>query len=428
MKGEMEMASTTTSTQFLPDGTTVRLKRTSLAGIFACCLVIDFFFLASVLLPGMFRSFPNLPQSTVMLVITLPSFISIVACMCMGPILLKVDRKYAMIFGVFLQLLSATAILISDGKSFLVLIIASAVSGLVFGIVFTAANSAITEYDSPERVRKDVGKIYAFVSAGNTVIMFIGGHLAENGHWPHAYWTFLITIPIVLFALFSIPRMPAIQRSVAVASESRSQLSEERVQGSVLSLALVCAAFFFFLIGIFSFVLSFSTYIITAHHLGNEAQAGMMGVFMSLGGFLGALFVGKLTSIFGRYMLTVGCVLNALMYSALVFFPNLGLLYAFGLLNGATTGSCNAFGLVVASKSIRRAPVAIGIYSTLPGIAALLSPTLLEYGKIYLGADVTSNLWMGAISVTIGAVISVIAMNRAERTQVPSSDLLPVNA
>jgi MFS family permease len=408
------------------DANPVYLKRSSLAGIFACCLVIDFFFLAAVLLPGMFKSFPNLPQSTVMLVITLPSFISIVACMSMGPILLKLDRKYAMMAGVLLQFLSALAILISDGKSFLVLIAASSISGLVFGIVFPAANSAITEYDTPETVKKNVGKIYAFVSAGNAVIMFIGGHLAENGHWPRAYLTFLITIPILFFALFTIPKLPAPTRSLA--SSTRTSIGlDESSGGSVLTLVLVCTAFFFFLIGVFSFVLSFSTYIITAHHLGNESQAGTMGVFMSLGAFLGALFMGKISSIFGRYTLTAGCILNVLLYSALVFFPNLLLLYVCGFFNGAATGFCNAFGLVVASKSIRRAPIAIGIYSTLPGVAALFSPTVLGLFKGYLGGDIAANLWIGAISVTIAAVASVIAMNRAERTSVATATMVPAN-
>ncbi|MGV9862932.1 MFS transporter [Rhodococcus koreensis] len=393
------------------------LTKRALFSIFAACLIMDFFMVVSVLLPGMYDSFSHIPKEVVALVISVPSLLAVVTGYAMGPILLKMNRKTAIIVGVGLQSISSAIVLLAGKSSFAVLIFAAALSGIVFGIIFASANSAIAEYDAPDRARKNLGRTYAMFPLGNTVLSYAAGHLAVGGNWPLGYLPLLVVcVPILVFAILALPSMPpAYDRAInTTADEPQHGVVSG---GSTPTLVLILITVFLFVIGgPITLLLNFASYIIVDHQLGTEAEAGTMALFFSLGGFLGAFNSAVLAKPLRAYTLTVACAISVVIVLVIIFIPNLIVLYVCALVSGLAAGLVNAYGLSAVAESIRKAPIAIGAYSTLYSLALFLLPWVSA--ALNESGSTTYNFWIGVVPLLIASILGIYVMNRAEKTKV----------
>ncbi|MCD8148906.1 MAG: MFS transporter [Clostridiales bacterium] len=278
----------------------------------------------STLLAYIYPSFPDLPQTTVSLIVTLPALASVVMSFLMGLILTKVSKKTVLVGGVALQLLSAIIIVCSGGTVFSMALGGAILSGMVYALIYTASSSAITEYEDPDHASKHLGINYAVMYGGIMILIFVSGILAQDGYWVRAYYAYLILVPILIYCLIALPPMKA----GATAETTHTTDLPRKEGGSVVTLALIFIVYFAFWIGSYALTLNISSYIITEFQLGTSVEAGTAGTLASLGAFLGGFIASAVVTRLKTYTTAACCIVHALIFIILIYVPNFGVVCA----------------------------------------------------------------------------------------------------
>lgn len=400
------------------------MKKKVLFAIFSCSLLINFYNMPSSILAYMYESFPDLSQTTVSWIVTIPGLASVAMSFVMGPLLAKISKKAALAGGVALQLLSALIIIFSGGRVFGLVLAGSIISGMVYSVLYTASNAAITEFDSPDQVSKHVSWNYACLYGGIMALIFVSGILAQDGNWVRAYYAYMVAIPVLFYAVAVLPKMEPKKGGVSQTADDSSPKEANVTGGSVITLVLIVVTYVLFWIGSYVLSLNFSSYIITEHHMGTSVEAGTVGTLMSLGAFCATFIADYVIKICRKLTPAVCFILHALLFVAMIYLPNLVVMSVLGFSSGVLCAISSIYGLTVISGSIRKSSTAIGIYSAVPGIGGFVTPYVLSWLNGALNGTFTTKLWIGTVILVIAGIVSVFVMLYAEKTKVrPVEDM-----
>lgn len=175
--------------------------------IMSLCFTTLMYLVLTVAVAGLLDAFPGVPESRVMLVLTLPNLTAIAG-------ILLVPLAAAYLSDKALSLLSLLMLLAGGGLCMLfhgslpVLLAAAAVMGAAYGVISTLYPMLVnTHFTGGERVTV-MGLCAAMLQGGRLVTYLIGGYLAKS-HWYDVYYTYLFAvIALVLVALY-LPRTQA---------------------------------------------------------------------------------------------------------------------------------------------------------------------------------------------------------------------------
>jgi MFS family permease len=395
------------------------MKKKVLFAIFSCAFCINFYNMPAAILAYMFQSFPEIPQTTVMLVVTLPVAVSVIVSPTVGLILMKLSKKTILLIGIVLQLVCACTVILTNGTVFSLILISTILSGIAFSMLYTTTNSAITEYDTSDTVSKNIGMNTSFMSMGVMTVTFVAGILAQDGNWVKAFYSYFITIPVLIIAVVFLPGMkPKTKDSGSSPDVAANTIEETITGGSVATLVMLVVLYIFFFVGVFSLVLNYSSYVITEFQLGTSVEAGITGTLMSFGGVAGGLLVGSIVKIFKRFAATAAFAVYGLTLLTMILIPNLYLLYVVVFISGIASTAAMVAGITAASSSIKQSSVAVGIFGATLGVGGFLCPFIIAEINRILGGGFITNLWIGVFAFAICAVLGTFIFLRAEKTKV----------
>lgn len=336
--------------------------------------------------------YPDVSVSFVQMLVTAPTFLSIVVALTSGWLVLKVSKKKMLVFAGLVA--GATGFIPFLADSFWLLFICRAVYGIALGLA-TALNTAVVAefFEGDERVSV-MGIQAASVGAGMTVVAAMSGYLGNYG-FKFTYFTNIIGfVCMILIALF----LPETGVAKSEGGKAKIKLNKE-----VWKITFMMVVEWLFLI-------TFNTNIgmhISGDLAGNAGITGNLTGMFSASQILMGIILGYITKITKKYTMSVAYLSFAVGAILLVLFPsNFVVLLIGALFCGFSQGMFIPTAMVAASNAVE--PVATAMASAVLTcgmcFGQMISPTVL---------NTASNLIFGEISTTHVYTICIVGMGAA---------------
>ena len=167
------------------------------------------------------------------------------------------------------------------------IIMARSICGFVYGIVQVVVIGIVADHFIDDNKRATFMGVYnAGMAAIGAVMSAVAGVLAVSG-WRNAYYTYLISIPMLLLVVFFVPRI-----------RDRLEAAQENTPAAAAGKSRFGAKFWIMLINFFVLCVAYTPMMmmtsvyIAENNLGNEALAGLAGSVGTVGSGVFCLLFG----------------------------------------------------------------------------------------------------------------------------------------
>jgi MFS family permease len=179
-------------------------KKTPLkAGLLAIVFMMQAAGAISASVPAMVKDFQGHSVTSVQGLISLPSFSIMLFILLSTAIVKVIGKRNTVLLGLFLGLIGGVIPAIFD--SFIVTQIGRFVYGAGIGMYTPLAVSLIGDFFQGDEQRTLLGVRSSVSALGNSITTFFAG-LLMTGTWNHAFFVYLIFIPILVIFIWGYPR------------------------------------------------------------------------------------------------------------------------------------------------------------------------------------------------------------------------------
>ena len=230
--------------------------------------------------------YPEVSPTLVTSLISLPTMTGLIAAVVVGPLSMKVSKIKLMIaamssMGIYGLIMFWAG---STHAPFGWLVFATVIAGIGQGLFAPLANTLISENFQEEFRAQTIARYNVWENLGAFVILMVSGRIAagnDGANWPYAYLLSIFCF-VTTFIFFIILKKNDIHEK-EVAPEVLAQQSAEKVRlrdvpaKVLVYIVLIALIHMFYYVGINSYYLNVSDYIITEHELGSSIQSGNAG-------------------------------------------------------------------------------------------------------------------------------------------------------
>lgn len=338
--------------------------------ILSIASIILIWLTASAILADIQAQFPEVDESLIQMVLTLPPLFGLIFAFASGPLSMKIPKKTIVIFALASGLTGGMIALFWGTASIVVLLFSSVLIGITQGILTTMSMALIAHYFTGEESGVLMGLQSAFANGGSVVLLFISGLLAGI-QWNYSYLVYLAFIPAIVIIVKYLPK------DQPLPIEADQQIEKTgRLNGRVYFTALVM-----FLFGICSFVFQTNiALLVVSEGFGDATISGFLNTAISVGGTVAGILFGRLLT-----------VLKGFTISLALFIQGMGMVLVF------TIGTLPA--LFIAAICL-----GIGLSIVMPGGTFIASNAVTSSMRATAIATVTA-------AVNLGIFLSPIVMN-----------------
>lgn len=280
-------------------------------------------------------------------------------------------------------------------------------TGVGWGITNTAALSILAVmYKDEAEHGKFVGWYNTVMSAMGAIMAFVAGLLAVNG-WTHAFWTYYISIPILVMLIVFLPSMKPAKNSAE--AKHADEPTEKVESGWWKKLIPLTIQVFFVALGFFVSLYMVGLYV-TGTGVGDEAFIGTLSSISTIATAIVSAAFGTLYAKFKNAVYLPGLFIMGACYLMMSFFPSqitaiigialLGLMWP--------TYFCYFYTRCTELVPASKAGTATSIVALSDGLAATLCSYLLTGCMGIMGSVNAAWIVPGVILIATG-VISTIA-------------------
>lgn len=169
--------------------------------IYAVCFINLVYLLPSVAMADLVAMFPQIPQATVMLTVSLPCLFSVAGILALPLLQSRFSLKRITLAALALSVL-AGALSLLFRKSFIAILSCAALQGVSYGVfvsVYPLLNAA--RFAGEERASV-MGTCTAMIQLGRLTILFFGGLLADIA-WYYVFFLIgMVAVALLIVALF----------------------------------------------------------------------------------------------------------------------------------------------------------------------------------------------------------------------------------
>lgn len=346
------------------------------------------------------QAFPDVGVSAIQLLITLPSLVAIPTILLAGKLAGMVTKKKIVCIALALMLLGGALPFFFHG-SYGVLVAFSVVFGVGFGLISPMSSALINEHFSPEEQPALLGFQSAVIGLGNVLFSFIGGQLASFRWW-YAYLTFLLLLPVLLFAL----RLP---KGAVVGQQGGNS-------GGLFNCALVfylCQC----MVGNLS-LNAFNTNIsmhLEQTGLGGSGTAGAVTAVFAIFGILGGALTGAMMARLKKYTLAFVYLLCGLGLLAVCFGGSLPMILLAAALIGYAYSMRMPAGYTKATMSAPpgAATMAISIYCCASQTGQFLSPLVVNPLSELIAPGSAPRFLVGVFIILLLMLVTIFKESRS---------------
>jgi len=382
-------------------------------------------YLAGVTTPSVayiINSYPNVESSTVTSLITMPGIFALFVAFCIGPLALKINKKYLLLFAIASTLVYFSVFFFVGARGpFTALLIAAGVLGISRGSGTALVNSIIGEFLEPQERAANIAICSAIAQCGSGLAAVIGGRIAAgNGgqNWPLSHALGFLSIPtMIVFAILmpkkpdepeTLPDVPDKLTDNAQVHKLPDPVEANAAKSGKISLRsiptrvfVIIALHFVFCFSYTAYMLNSSVYIIIEHQLGTSADAGLI----SSANTVIAIVIGFSYRIWGK-LLKKKIVPFAYALASIGFVSMLSITTSLaGIWIGAIllVLSMNLANPYIVSQIMslpppKLMPVALSLYMGCLNLSMFLAPYILRGLGGLLGGGVAGSLRVAAIA------------------------------
>ena len=339
-------------------------------------------------------NFPNLDQTAITNLISVPCLVVIPVTLIAGKLMDFIAKKTLVITGILLFILGGVLpAFVTDFSTILVL---RGVFGVGIGLIQVLCSALVAEnYDGAAR-DKVMGTMNSFQMLGCATMSLVGGYLGSLG-WNIVFYVHLLGVVSLISAMIFIPYRKPLGNSISDATE------KPKFKITNACIGWIAFMFIFFIGGqIFSNSVSF---LVTELGIGSAAEAGFTLTFFALGGFIMGFIFGKINAVFRHATLSFGFLMLAASYLIMALSSSIVAIYAGALICGLAFSICMPCIMVGTANSVDAASagMAIAIATCFLNLGMTLSPYIANP----IGATLSVSTGYNANQMTIifGAVM-----------------------
>lgn len=388
---------------------TKKSKKIIAAGILVMSMTMACNSALAPILAEVGKYFPDSSDAAIQIVLTIINLITL-PMMIIEPLFEKfITKRDIAIIGTALMLVGALVPQVLNTELWM-LYIASGIIGVGLSFVVVTSSSLISDYFSGIEKSRIMGFQSIFVSIGGTIIAKGSGLLTAMGGWKTGYLVFLITVPIILIILFTVPR-----GEVVVAEKTEGESGG--ISGSMIYFGFLCLV-----TGIF--VATFNTNIamyIDAKHIGDANTAGTVSGIMQVVGIIGGLLLGTVVKTFKRFTIGGSILVMAAGTACVALSTNFVVICLGALLVGIGFAIRNPGAVTFGANMVpaAQASLAIAIISATYNVGNFLSAFIINPLANMFSADISMRFLVSAIGL---AVVGVLACIKAPVTDEQALD------
>lgn len=361
-------------------------------------------------LGGMAEDFPNIPETTLMLVNTVVAFTSMLASFSSSFFQRFLSQKQVLMLACVLLLIGVIPFVFHSNFYFVLSIVG--VLGFGSGLITSTAPAFISAHFKGEERTKMLGMKMSVQGVGSVVFSLLGGALAAIG-WYFAYTTFsLCGIALIVGALFMPHEKP--QHRVIAGKDAEGEVPAEEGNGTlrltqpmaflpIVFTTLMCSAI---TAGNGGLALHIANY-----DIGSPAFVGIVGAVLSAGMVVGGIIAPKLIALLKCQMLNVAFLCFAIGMAMLGFSREPIMCLVAALLLGTMYSALFTTNLNHVSKLVRPAsqPLAMSLVSGVSSLGATLAiPAANAVAGFYPVSASTANMFTGALACLAVSVVAFV--------------------
>ncbi len=354
------------------------------------------------------KFFPDASDSAVQIVLTMINLTTLPA-MFLEPFLEpRITKRDIAVIGTVLMLIGGLMPQVLNSKLWM-LYLASVVIGVGLSFVVVTSSSLISDYFTGLDKSRVMGFQSIFVSVGGTIIAKGSGIMTAAAGWTRGYLVFLITLPIIIIIILTVPKGE---------TTVKAEKSEKKgISGNMIYFGVLCL-----ITGIF--VATFNTNIamyIDRKGIGDASTAGTVASIMQVIGIVGGLLLGNTVKLFKRLTIGASILMMAAGTAMVGFSTSIPVIcigaavvgFGFAIRNpGAVTFAAN---MVPAAQ----ASIAIAIVSSTYNVGNFISAYVVNVMAKFIGDDIADRFIVSAAALV---VVGIIACIKAPTTDAQALD------
>lgn len=368
-------------------------------GILALCAVALSYMAISPIIASIGGDFPDVSESMVQMVLTLPSFMFII-CSPLSGIAMEFMNKKTIALGALMGYLVGGLFPFFFYSNIWCLLIGSGIIGLGTGFLMPLINGLIVQYFEKDERAQLMGLNATFTALGALLFIFAGGQLAAFG-WRYTYLVFVAVVIIIGIVVACLPK-----------GEPQHTAGKEKKKGAFemnpYIFGLFVIGFIYFLIQN-SFNTNSSMYVAKVLG-GGAAVASMITMVNTLGGIIGGTIFARISKALKYQIETFTLAIVGVGFLIAYFIPNIIALIIGSILIGFGFAMFNAAGTLLLSwnTSAETNAFTVSVYLALINFGASISPIAVNSCAGLFGGSVGVKYLFSGIVILVIMVYSAI--------------------
>jgi len=373
-------------------------------------------------------SYPDVPVSSVMSILTIPGIVAMFVSFGIGPLSLKINKKYLLLIALSSALIYyAVFVLVGERGPFAFLLVGACILGIIRGSGSTLVNAMIGDFVEPAKRASRIALASAILHGGSGLTALLGGMIAagnDGSNWPFSFLLGFISIPAMIIFAVMMPKSPDITVRIDRESRVKDVINTEKIKseetkpeevhekkalfGIPVNVLVVVFMHFVFMVCLCVYFLNSSIYIIIEHELGTSADAGLVGTSFTVT----AVIIGLTYSVWDRYIknwivpLSYSFAILGFL-SMLLFTDTIAGIWSAAFLLGLGMNLAGPYIMswIMAITPKKLVPVSISIYMGCMNLGMFLAPYILGFAGSLLGGGIAGAL-RTALILMPGCVIA----------------------
>jgi MFS family permease len=363
-------------------------------------------------------SYSSLPPVSVQQIMSLPAIFGLIVSFLIGPIAMKVNKKYLTIFTAIMVLIYfAIFALVGSNGPFGALLVSTVFAGIAQGAAMTLVSTMIGEFVGAEKSAAYVAISLALMNGGGALMSILGGIIAAgNGgaNWPYSYYLGFILVPALIAFGVLMPKKPdnvdAALHGAAQGDHSPaaagSSTGKEKLSLRNIAIGILAIFSSVFLCG---FMFYISVYIVSEYKLGTTVEAGIANSIFTITGLVTGFTYTIWAKLFKKLLILVSFSLVTLaLFCMMTFTTTLFGAFAAALLLGWGFNMMNPYitGFIMQITPPRLAPVGISFLMAGANVGMFIAIYVLNFLSGLLGGGMKNVLLICTVGMAACTVVA----------------------
>lgn len=361
-------------------------------GILIFSLLLQSMNAIALVISGVAATYPDATTTSVQLVYTLITLMSVFGTLLAGKLAgIMTKKKIAMIFCSVLCLGGVFGYFFAN--SLIMLYVASIIIGIGNGVIFPISSGLIAEHFEGGERASVTGIQALFVSGGGFLINYVGGMLAAS-YWKNTYLLYLSAIPAIIVIMILLP-------------EGNVEKAEQGEKVKLLTPFLIALTIQAFIFGIcWMTLLANATYYIFDLGIGNESQASLLSMAMSVGSIIIGLLLRRVMALTKDYCFVAAFACATFSLWILSFGSNLTVLIIGCVMLGIGFGLFMPLGYTLIPNKVHPAAItmSIAVFTAAFSLGGFMNPYIITVGAALINDRVATRFVLAAILQTVNLI------------------------